>query len=385
MSMKMEVDMDLQTTSEKIRAASHQLYQELDCIYQNRGLRIAKLAIQFSSIRSSWGKYDPLTKTIHLSDSLVAKPWYQLMGVFLHELAHHLVASENLALNEPPHGPAFHQACARLGVPNHFRKSAIDLQDCVLDWREDTAAKSASSQSEKILKLFALGDSSNQHESQLAIAKAKELSKKYFLEPRMGNLDYQSIVYNFNKKRISVFESHCISILNEHFFVQTILIKQFNVAKNSLDTAVELIGRPTHVLIAENALNFILQSAERAWQELKATQGNTDLRKRNSFLAGFVDGFAKQLQNEGRLAPEPPDLLPVLAKEDLELKKYLKQLHPRIRNRTSGYSRVDRDFFDSGSESGKKLKLRKSLVSPNKSSSGQVKRLADSQRGMSRP
>src|SRR5258708_16836542 len=95
----------------ELRAA----WRQLNDAYFRSALTAPTLDLVAS--RGTLGRWIPGTRTLEISRSLVQEhPWGAVIEVLKHEMAHqyvHEVLGETL---QTPHGPAFRDACARLGV-----------------------------------------------------------------------------------------------------------------------------------------------------------------------------------------------------------------------------------------------------------------------------
>src|SRR5690606_32121113 len=100
----------------------------------------------------------------HLRDD----PWQEVMATLRHEMAHQFADEVLRATAEPPHGPAFREACRRLRVePSATARGP------------DGAAAAANDEAARLTrlvsKLLALGASPNENEAAAAMRKAREL------------------------------------------------------------------------------------------------------------------------------------------------------------------------------------------------------------------
>ena len=106
------------------------LYREhRDLCYQHR-IKLPTPLIDLTPTVSRWGAWDPLTRTLTLSQQLVENhPWSTVVAVLRHEMAHQHASqfyAENIQ-SETPHGPLFQTACAILAVPAGLRGAKVDL------------------------------------------------------------------------------------------------------------------------------------------------------------------------------------------------------------------------------------------------------------------
>ena len=82
-------------------------------------------------------------------------------------MAHQIVDEVFVVASETDHGPAFKRACALLEIEPDATMQLADQPEAVDSMRR------------KIEKLLALGQSTNHHEAEQALAKAHELALRY--------------------------------------------------------------------------------------------------------------------------------------------------------------------------------------------------------------
>lgn len=117
---------------------------------------------------------------------------------------------------------------------------------------------------EKITKLFALSQSSNEHEAKLALSKAYELMERYQIT--MKDVDEAGNPYS---KKIIV---PSMRETDEEIYVNTILIRFFHVKivtmKNSLigyKHALCILGKHHNVAIAEHVFIYLKREFKSLW------------------------------------------------------------------------------------------------------------------------
>ncbi len=90
-------------------------WRQLNEAYFRGGLVAPTL--ELVDLRATLGRWIPDTRTIEISLPLVVeRPWGVVVEVLKHEMAHQYVHEVLGEKSETPHGPAFRDACARLGV-----------------------------------------------------------------------------------------------------------------------------------------------------------------------------------------------------------------------------------------------------------------------------
>ncbi|MGE3681724.1 MAG: SprT-like domain-containing protein [Bdellovibrionales bacterium] len=374
------------------RAVIMELNREHGAIARARKVSLRPIAITLFDSETKWGQFDELTRTISISRKLVNEhPWDHVLGVLLHEMAHQYVAEQEGTArahpqhHERPHGEAFQTACTRLGVPAQFAKAGLDLQSCDLDWRSEARDDASEKILDKVRKLLALANSTNENEALLAMEKVRELYARYNLEAmhQSSQRNFVHLVITHGKKRMESWEQRTISILTEHFFVEVLTFRQFEPRTGSRVHAVEIVGTRENVLMAEYVYHFLLNQTEFLMR--KAVQGGTRLvrSEKGSFRLGVLDGFAKKLQatHTRPLTPRPSspsastsasattasNSLTVIGealtmfRDHSGIQEYLKEIYPRLGRRRGSTVTVNRTAFAAGHAAGQTLTLNKPL------------------------
>jgi hypothetical protein len=219
---------------------------------------------------------------------------------------------------------------------------------------------------EKIKKLFALGESPNQHEAELALARAQELLVKYNLDAGLMEKPDKEELWLFGdpgySTKIPDWKVYLASILSKHFMVWLINTKNVNDKGTKLVKNHYIIGNPANVQMFSYSVQFLLRSYDSlckgfmkkylAEQRANGFQPNQRTRKvsRESFYMGLNNGFnetltAQQKKNtEKGLVLVRPDLPPFEGFQVGRSKKRGRKYDPMAAAR--------------GKEEGKKLKIR---------------------------
>ncbi|BCS95945.1 hypothetical protein DSLASN_15770 [Desulfoluna limicola] len=282
-------------------------------------------------------------------------PWDAVREVLLHEMAHQAASEIFHAKDEPPHGPSFRSACDILGANPKASGSYPNL-------RERLAMDTASSDdaiTQRIHKLFALAQSSNPHESEAALSKARLLMEKYrvdTLDARTPLDEYTTIFLGKPALRHHRESYALANLLTEHYFVRCIWAMACVLDKEKMGRVLEVSGARSHVLMAEYVYHFILNTIDRSWQEIEREGGNKRGRYRKSdFAEGLVQGFSQKLRAEKE--KRDTSLLPVLV-EDPVLEAYIGRRYPRVVTRTRRVRHADAHLISKGKEAGKRMTIR---------------------------
>jgi hypothetical protein len=328
-------------------------WRQLNEAYFRGGLVAPTL--ELVELRATLGRWIPDTRTIEISLPLVVeRPWGVVVEVLKHEMAHQYVYEVLGEKSETPHGPAFRDACARLGV---------DARASGMPESQGTSDRTGADPMEektvtRISRLLALAESPNRHEAEAAMAAAQRLMLKHNLDAVRSNAarDYGFAHVGRPTGRVGEHERLVAMILGKHFFVEAIWVPVYRPREGKRGSLLEICGTPANLAIAEYAHGFLHGTAERLWTDHKRAQGLTD-RERRTFLAGVMTGFADKLARQE--ATSRADGLVWV--KDGDLGGYLRRRHPYVRHvRHAGQRR--NDTWAHGREAGRKIVLHRPVT-----------------------
>ncbi|MFN8790147.1 MAG: SprT-like domain-containing protein [Bdellovibrionales bacterium] len=350
-----------------------QLYHDYKSILVERRLRIRPAALEIFDSETHWGQWDSQTSTIRLSRRLLkTQPWFLVLGVLKHEMAHQIVDQTGSVDPGGPHGPSFQAACEALGLPLEFRRATLDLMSDHLDWRAHVMDSATERLMEKVRRLLALAESTNEHEALAAMQRVRELFARHQLES--GTLDargsYVHRVLTRRSKRLEAYEKKLVSLLVSHFFVQVIAGTTYDAASGDHFRSLEIIGTRESVLMAEYVYEFLLQQCEDfVRRKAQASRVSLSSVERKSYRLGLLMGFEEKLRLQEQAEPKGEVSVSNLSRallvfrSDKKLDSYLRQIYPRLRNLSSRGPRVDRAAFQEGRVEGRKITLNKPITS----------------------
>jgi hypothetical protein len=328
-------------------------WRQLNDAYFRGGL--AAPTLELVALRATLGRWVPDTRTIEISLPLVVeKPWGVVVEVLKHEMAHQYVHEILGEKSETPHGPAFRDACARLGVDP--RASGLPASGGAADPAERDVGDDRTLT--RISRLLALAESPNRHEAEAAMAAAQRLMLKHNLE---AVRTHAARAYGFAHLgrptgRVGEHERLVAMILGKHFFVEAIWVPVYRAREGKRGSLLEICGTYANLAIAEYAHGFLHGTAERLWTDHKRAQGLTE-RERRTFLAGVMAGFADKLARQE--ATSRADGLVWV--QDGDLGGYLRRRHPHVRHvRHAGQRR--NDTWAHGREAGRKIVLHRPVT-----------------------
>ena len=172
----------------------------------------------------------------------------------------------------------------------------------------------------KIKKLLELGTSSNPHEAELALMKARELALRenidlaaieLFKDTKAEPIDKNEVS---SGNRFSVCQKFCNWILVNHFNVRVIL-----TGSRYSGRSITLVGKKTDLEIAKYVNGFLNQEFMRLWHKYRA-ETNVRTQERGSFLYGCYRGLDEKLL-ETKRAAEQDELGKVAAKMDKQIEE----------------------------------------------------------------
>lgn len=331
-----------QIESEKIILL--ELRREFNEIARARKLKFKLVNIQLFDSQTKWGEYDHFTQTISLSRNLIFKcSWVHVIGVLKHEMAHQWVY-ENYPNTVQPHGQEFHSVCEKLKLQSIYSSSKVELMAENPDFH---IVAEANPLIEKVKKLMSLATSSNEHEASLAATRVRELYLKYNLEHADLNQknEVSHLMISTGKKRLSLIEKKIIAMLVEFYFVQVIVVHEFNPKTATHYQALEVIGLNENVLMAEYVYHFLLRS--------------TKSYASTSTKLGLLDGFAQKLK--GHVIHETPKTKSLMIHAEAKLTDYVHDYFPRLRSLKSSTRQISSHEYNHGVEQGQRLNLNKPI------------------------
>lgn len=347
-----------------------QLYREYDQLSFLHGLRrvLRRAALAVEPIRH-YGAWVGPTRTIVLADHLIRDyPWSVVLEILKHEMAHQY-ADEVLGRHgQGPHGDAFAQACRVLGVAPWAATASGALPETLAP----TGAQLLSEEEERLLrraeKLLALAGSNNEHEAQLAMQRAQELFTRHNLEvlrSRRGAAMTSTLV-RLGRSKVFTHEKLIVSLLVEHFFVYIVIIEDFDARTCTSSRALDVMGAPENVAMAEYVFHFLRRAADDLWVQHRSLH---DGAHKTSFQRGIINGFSQKLRGAGAAAKaaadsglQPSTATALIAAGRTHIEDTIgQQRHPKTTRRTSSGGRFDHGSFAAGENEGRRIVLHKGV------------------------
>lgn len=344
-----------------MEAWRRQLAQEYRHICWLYRLSLKPPLFEISEGQSRAGSWSQGLDTLSLASWLIREhSWDVVLEVLKHEMSHQYI--EHLGRgDELPHGPAFQEACDRLGVHPEFRAAQGAIPRLLSKEGHKPGAML-----DRVEKLFALAQSANEHEAALAMAKANAILRRYNLERlhRQSATDYDYLIINPGTKRIAAHQRLIAAILKDFFYVNVVIARQFEAASNEILRVIELTGAKENLAVAGHVYHFLIRRLEYLWQEYRKSTGAPG-REKNSYWLGVLNGFREKLTLQDREAMRVTGNntdSSLICASDPGLIRYYRARYPRLRTVQHNGPRVHADTYQAGQQEGKQLVIHKGVA-----------------------
>jgi hypothetical protein len=280
--------------------------------------RLRRPTLEFTDTTARLGRWMREWRRLDLSRALLLNHgWGVLVEVLKHEMAHQYTDEVMGALDEGAHGPTFRRVCEERG----FDARAVGIPEVSPSHHAPIL--------DRVAKLLALAESSNEHEAQAAMNAAQRLMLKHNLEEisvgRAEALNYRHL--GAPTGRVSEAERILANILSEHFFVDAIWVPVWRPTEGKRGSVLEICGRLENLEMSEYVYSFLMQTAARLWSEHKKSLGIRQNRDRRAYVAGVMAGFRQELKEQQRRNTKEG----LVWVGDPEVGEFFHQRHPRIR------------------------------------------------------
>jgi hypothetical protein len=320
---------------------------------------LARPAFLLVESSSRLGRWHGGLRTIELTRSLLLQHgWGVLLEVLKHEMAHQYVDEVLGQPDDAMHGAVFRRVCeergidaSAAGVPANAATNSVDQHLL-----------------ERIAKLLALAESSNEHEAQAAMSAAQRLMLKYNIDLAISGRQPAHRFRHLGTPTGRVNEAQRIlaGILGDHFFVQTIWVPVWRPLQGKRGSVLEICGSEANLELADYVHAFLNVTAERLFREFRSSAAARGA-KRLTFIAGVMAGFRDRLERE-RKKSKAEGLVWV---GDPALDGFFRKRHPRIRWTRYAVGHGS-EAYARGREAGAKIVLHRGISS---NSSGSAPRL----------
>ena len=324
---------------------------------------LALMKMPFFSLRDrqkTLGRWLQETHEISLSRSFVFNhPWDAVREVLVHEMALQFADEVLVAHGEPPHGPKFQQACHLLRANPRASGNYPPLDERIARESPDSEDKIMV----KVKKLMALAESQNQHEAELAMAKAHALIAKHNLDVFAGSdiRDFATVFLGKPALRHFREEYHLSKLLLDFYFVYGIWVPAYVVEKGKMGRVLEISGTISNIQIACYVHDFVRNFIDSQWEQYNRGKGLNRYRK-TDFAVGIVQGLRSKLDSQRNYRTGAESGRALMEIEDPLLVEYAAYRYPRTRN--VGRRRVTQDqrVLKEGIKVGKELVISRGIT-----------------------
>jgi hypothetical protein len=348
------------------QACVRQLYKEYDVVLYRYGVKMTSPVIRVEVRTAHLGTWDPLMRTITLSQRLVeAHPWDIVIEILKHEMAHQMV--DEVYKGSSGHGRDFKEACRALGVADWAVAASGELPGEPPNWRTSTLTDEQDRLLRRVEKLLALAGSSNEHEAALAMQRVQDMYRKYNLDQVAGRKSPE-LVYSIvcrKRHRLSRAEAMIFSILSEHYFVRVVHGWTFDAKDGCEYVMAELMGSRENVLMAEYVHSFLWHQIHSLWADFQK-KTSTSGRRKGSYLLGVLLGFREKLRQSAEPVPEKaPDgtsLTALVEVAEKRIDEFVRSRYPKVSRLAGRTFYGDASLLEAGKAEGRKLTLRKAVT-----------------------
>lgn len=342
------------------RSILHGLACEWECaswgLAERYRLRMKKPLFRLETMKSRLGYWSEAHGEIVLGRDLVLNhPWDSVREVLYHEMAHQL-AGQALGSNggEPPHGPAFQEACRLLRANPRASGRYETLHERL--------ARNTLNEEDRLLvrikKLMALARSHNRHEAEAAMLKAHELMRKHHVDQlaRKTRRDFESVFVGAPALRHFREAYDLAQLLQEFYYVQGLWIQTYVVEKGKMGRVLEISGTARNVRVAGYVHDYVCRFIDREWEAYRVAQDRALGRYRKTdFALGVVRGFRSTLLSQKDAGKAPETSRAVIEVRDPQLESYMRCRYPSIRTIRKKAVRRDVSVLQDGIRRGRRL------------------------------
>ena len=314
-------------------------------------------SIQIDHSLKRWGQWQPRTRTILISQHLLLHfSWDSVIETLKHELAHMLTDDSIPYGSEPPHGPTFKKYCRQLGISTKAAASDADM-GLPLDSRNNDSYESPLM--DRIRKLLALSESSNENEAFVAMKKANEIILKYNLDSSFSETHHTCEYRQIGEKKLrrSLQETIICNLLKDFFFVDYLIIPSFLARTGKNITQIEILGLPENLDMAEYVFYYLLKQTELLWKKHQAKSNTKGKSEKKSYQTGLLEGFRSTLETSFPAVHQNA----LIKLQEKELHDFLQYRHPRIRHTKKSGGLFHEATYHQGRQDGHFITLNRPL------------------------
>ncbi len=323
--------------------------------------------IEFDSkLSGRWGEWDNSSNTIRLSSDLVNNySWAAVLSTFKHEMAHMIVDRSLGGHSGGPHGKEFRIACQILEIDPNVKSSHADKMEAAIPEREQLISK--------IEKLFSLGSSPNQNESQSAIAKAHELMVKYDINHNdittESEIDtkYSIRIIGVEWAKVPTYITVLMRLVSEYYNVKYIRMDRGYSRKYGPRSSkyYVLYGKLHNLDIAEYVFMYLYNEGNRLWEQmLEEKKKNGISVAKVAYITSLYRGYEEKLEESEQIVRQNMNIdiysptVPMRIKDELE-RGYNEMFPKRRMIQSAGYRNTAGTAL--GREHGRNITINKAV------------------------
>jgi len=300
--------------------------------------------------------------------------WPILLEVMKHEVAHQVCEYLGYAVGESAHGPKFREICDVLGA---------NPQASVLDpstWKTTEAngeMGETAKMMERLKKVLAMTQSTNQNEAEVALAKAQEIAERYALDLKnlSGEEEFEVLCLGKVEARKNIVERTLSSLLQKHFNVRAVWHWAPVLGDNrTMGSVLMIIGTVQNLQIASYTYDYIKHYLETAWEKFMVERytkkkqamygfftepGRSEGRStdKRDFCLGVLEGLEQSLTARKNAETLPQDKAVILAEQNERLEDFFNWKLNHVVKRASRGIHVNRSLHERGQEIGRDLSI----------------------------
>jgi len=222
----------------------------------------------------------------------------------------------------------------------------------------------------KLLKLIALGKSTNEAEAALAMEMARDISMKYLID--LSSLEGKgedhdgSFERRFWESAITEDANVVFSILRDFFVVDTVLGSEdvedergFKYRANGF----WFIGRKVNLDIADYVFDFLVEEIDRRWKvERKIAKKDGHSLNYRSFCWGVHEGIKTKLkESESKDTKQSTQYSLMIVSEKKLVEDFKHQQFPNLTRSRSRRTALDSKSYSTGVFNGKQININKGV------------------------
>ena len=313
---------------------------------------------------SAWGRWQGGQKRLlELKTQLVEKhPWYAVLEIFRHEIAHQIMEECFPGVSEAPHGLKFRSLCLRLGT-NPAASGTYPTLDQRVFGKEEEGLSEESKLVLKVRKLLALAESANHNEAKTALLKAQELTEKYAIsmDEHAGDEEFFSIAIGKAVSRRNLVHVKAANILQNFYNVMVIWDTFPDPETLQYRKVLVIHGTRSNIKIASYAFDCLFRQIDCAWKQVPIhlqARKSPGYAKRD-FAVGLLNGFYEALDQQHQ--ERPAEVQALVLQQNKRLEGFYRQMYPHIRTRLSRGGQQDPLLTNEGEKAGREFILHPGL------------------------